>query len=190
VLRILALLGIITSAGLADTVTYTLSATASGSLDGTSFSDSSLIITALANTATPGTPFSSTVVVGSLSDTFNLNLPYVFATSGTCVVSSEFPGVSSCAGFGEDGEDILDISNNGLAGYALGTAIGPLTDATPTVGLGGSFVDDSGGHLVLSSVTNGSFTASVSSVPEPSLAGILCIGLCAIAIAYRRRMAA
>jgi hypothetical protein len=194
VLRTFALLGLMASAGMADTVTYTLTATATGSLDGTAFNDSLLTIIAVANTATPGSPFSSTVGVDSLSDTFNLESPYVFVNSADCVGSPEFPGVSSCAGFGTlaSGYDLLDIANNVFATYALGTAMGPVADPTPIDSPKGIFGDDSGGDLGLSSVSDGAFTAVVNSsaVPEPSSVGLLSLGLIAVGIGSRRRLLA
>src|SRR5271165_3093726 len=107
-------------------VTYTLTATASGSLDGNPFTSSLLTITAVASSATPGVPSSVTVVVGSVSDSFNLESPYVFAESGTCHIE---PPLTSCAGFGTGVEDIMDISNNSFAAYTLGNSIGPVADA-------------------------------------------------------------
>jgi hypothetical protein len=187
-LALMALMGLTTCTGFAGTVTYTLTATATGSLDGTAFSDSLLTITAVANTAAPGSPFSSTAVVDSLTDTFNAESPYVFVNSGDCTGSPEFPTVSSCAGFGTSA-DILDIANNAFATYVLGTSVGPLTDPMPFGNLGDSFVDDSGGDLILTSLSDGSFTA-VSAVPEPPSVAFVGIALIAAGIASRHRLVA
>jgi hypothetical protein len=169
-LKTLALLGIVASTGLASTITYTLDATASGSLDGVSFTNSLFTITALASSSTPGTLFSSTVQVGGNSDTLNKDSSIVFVNQGACAASSEFPTVSSCVGFETlPNGDILDIGNNVFATYVLGTAIGPVTDPTPAIVVGLAFPSDSGGSLVLDAAMNGSFQATVnSSIPEPT----------------------
>jgi hypothetical protein len=190
-LRIFTLLLLTAAAGLANTITYTLTATASGSLDGTSFTDSLLTITAVANTgetASPLTPSSSTVTVGSVSDTFNDEGPYLFVAT-SC---NGFVPAAPCAGFGTNTalRDIVDIANSAFATYTLGTAIGPVTDPTPIATTGLDFADDSGGDLILSSVTDGSFTAALSPVPEPSSLGMLCSALFAIGICFRRRLVA
>lgn len=183
ILRTTALMALTAWAGWASTVTYTLTATASGTLDGTAFTDSLLTITAVANTSTPGTPFSSTVTVGSLSDTFNDEDPYVFDNPIGCG--------SSCAGFGTVVDDILDVPNSVFATYTLGNPIGPVTDSTLDW-WAGPLPDDSGGTLVLSSVTTETFTAVVVStaVPEPSSVSMLGIGLIAAGIGSRRRLLA
>lgn len=179
-LRAFVLSALLASLAFADTVTYTFSVTASGTLDGTSFEDSLLTITALADTASPGSPYSSTVTVGALSDSFNSFSPYVFVNSGGC---SANPESSSCVGFGIFGVgDVLDISNNEFASYVLGTDIGPVTDSEPYAVSSDVSVD--GGTLALTSAENATFTAST--VPEPSSAALLGIAGIALWIGRRR----
>jgi hypothetical protein len=180
-----ALMILIACAGFADTITYTFTATASGSMDGTSFSDSLPTIIALADTSHPRMPYWSGVVVGSLSATFNSEFPYVFVNRGKCTGSPEYPTVSSCVGFGTD-FDLLDIANNGFATYVRGTSVGPLTDPTPTFAGLPSLADH--GIVSFTSVEDGSFTASVA--PEPSSVGALCIASIAIGVVSRRRLLA
>jgi hypothetical protein len=181
--KILVLVGFTACAGFAGTVTYTFSATASGTLDGTPFSDSLLTITALADTSTPGSPFSSTVVVGATSDTFNLQTTFVFFNP-SC---GDFAG-TPCVGFELSSGDVLDIPSPSLAGYVLGTSIGPINTASLTGEPFDPSSDDSGGTLNLTAASNGSFTASTSAaVPEPAGLALVASGLTVLGFVRRRK---
>jgi hypothetical protein len=164
---------------LAGTITYSFTGTASGTLDGTSFSAALMTITALADSSTPGTPFSSTIVVGALSDTFNLEGAILFFNP-TC--SSNLP----CVGFELTPGDVEDISNSGFTGYSLGTPIGPLTDPSPITNLTKAFLDDSGGTLVLTSLNNGSVTVSSTAVPEPATMALVGSSLALVGLLRKR----
>jgi hypothetical protein len=180
----LATLLVATALGCSASITATLTATATGSLDGNQFTNASLTLTAIANSSTPAEPSSVTVQVGSFSDTFNLESPYLFVDQGTCLLEKN---VTSCAGLGSGGNDMLDISNNVFDTYTLGNPIGPVPDATPSIFVGHAFIDDSGGSLILSSAKNGTFTVDGVSAPEPSSAATLAGGILAVGIFARRR---
>src|SRR5580658_3737068 len=131
VMKIRLLLSVATalcSAGMAHagSITYTISATASGSLDGTPFTNELVTLTMNADTSsvTGGSGFFS------IDGTVSLN---VAATgSGTFTDAMEvfdsqgFPA----AGFGDvtASASVLDTIDSAFATYALITAIGPITD--------------------------------------------------------------
>jgi len=186
--KTLVLLGVTTCAGWAGTVTFTLSATASGILGGTPFSNSLMTITVLADTSTPSDPFSSTIAVGALSASFNTESPTVFFNP-SC---GDFAGNPPCAGFEINAGDLLDIPSASLAGYVLGTPIGPINAASLTGNpalLGTVYDTDGGGSMTLSALSNGTFTASVggSSVPEPAALALVGCGLSVLGLLQRRK---
>jgi len=184
-LKILALLGMMASTSFASTITYTLTATAGGFIDGVNFTSSLLTITAVASSSAPGAPFSSIIQVGTTSDSFNDFDSYVFVNHGPCS-SPPFPPGSACVGFGIfEGGDLLDIANNGFSTYVLGDSIGPLTDSAPF--FSGAFFPTDSGVLSIHSAIDASFQATVvGSIPEPATI-LLLLPSFVCAILLRRR---
>ena len=140
-------------------ITYTFSATGSGSLGDNPFSNSLFQITATADTSqilspAPGifrvTDSMATVVVSNLGS----------ATFVITTINVGNQNVSS-VGFSDPGQNlaILFVSNPAFATYDLSTAIGPVS-GPPIFNAGDQFLT-SGGNFSLTEVSTVTFEASV-----------------------------
>ena len=152
-------------------ITYTESATASGSLGGSAFNNSLITLTFVGDTSnvtmlSPGF-FSNTVgtiaiQIASLGTTSNLtDASQIFVNQGFSPPAVGFADNSL-------GSSILDTLSNVFGSYALTTAIGPITN-TNYINSGLGFATDHG-TFVINSAGNSTFTASLesSSAPEPA----------------------
>jgi hypothetical protein len=167
----------------AGAITYTISATASGSLDGAAFRDKLVTLTLNGDTAsvTGGSGFftiNGTVqlsVAGIGSGTFTDSMR-VFDNQG-------FPA----AGFADNASSasVLDTIDSAFTTYALTTSIGPITD-TNFINPGDSF-PTTAGAFIITSAGNATFTATAGSVPEPMSFSLLGLGLGVIAGGARLR---
>jgi hypothetical protein len=183
----LALLGLVANAK-ASPITYTESATVSGSLNGVSFTNELLTLTGTGDTASVASGFYFTNVV---SATFSL----AGFGSGTFTESIDVFDNQSVPGAGfqkgpAGGLDLLDILNNAaLASYALTTSIGPIT-GSPAINSGTSF-STSRGPLILTSFSGDTtFTANagtVSAVPLPGAFPLFATGLAGLGLLGWRR---
>ena len=165
------------TAAYADTITFTETTTASGSLDGTRFTDAlvTLMLTGdTANVQSVGVgllyvPGSATVsVAGDGSDTFTDKM--------VTAVNQGLPG----AGIGDFTNDltILFILNSQLSDYGLTSSIGPLS------GLGGfnprTLFPTIRGTFDMTSISIITFTAvdsTSTATPEPGSLPLLGVGL-------------
>jgi hypothetical protein len=167
----------------ASPITYIYSGTGSGSLDGNPFS-TAFTITAQADTDNVGgwccstyqnTHSSASVALVGLG-TFSFLAPtHTWLAPGCCM------------GFGADlSLNYLTLFSPAIVnvGYALDTAFGPVTSSASTQG---QFVNigTSGGALTLSQVSDVTFQAETSAVPEPSTYALMALGLAGI-VAIRR----
>jgi hypothetical protein len=169
-------------------ITYTEQATASGSLDGISFTDATVVLTMNNNT---------TNVTNSASGDFeNLGTATISVGGGSPVTFTDSIQIFSSqsvttVGF-EDlsvGDDILDDLSASFATYDLTTAIGPIVGSSK-INPGSSFTT-TGGALVLTSAGEATFTAASSAIPEPSSWAMMLIGFGGLGYAgYRRARAA
>jgi PEP-CTERM motif len=173
-------------------ITYTEQATASGTLNGTPFTDATVLLTMNNNTTNvtngpPGLFFNQGTVTLSIGGG-----PAVTFTDPTHVFSNQ----NSPAGVGfEDvgsSEDILDTLSASFATYDLTTSIGPIVGSS-VINAGISF-PTTGGALVLTSAGDATFTSVASetnAIPEPSTWAMMLIGFAGLGYAgYRRARAA
>ena len=153
---------------LADPITYTETATISGSVDGTSFTNDLLTLTATGDTTD----------VTDLNGVFSQILSVTFSLSGggngtftntTEVVSNPGAIGGSDAGFSDLGVNLAILFTGNAAfggnpGYGLSSAIGPIT-GTANFNSGQEFPTTDGELIILTS-GDATFTA-VTSVPAP-----------------------
>ena len=167
----------------ASTITYTESATVSGSLNGVSFASKLLTLTGTGDTAniTNGVPIAihltatfgvAGVGSGTFTDTFE-----VFDNQGAAVAG--FEDIAQPA-------NLLDTANNAFATYNLSTSIGPLTGSS-LINPGFSF-PTTAGALILNSAGDATFTAVVTPVvPLPAALPLFASGLAGLVLLGWRR---
>jgi hypothetical protein len=175
-------------------ITYVFSGTASGSISGKSFSDVSFTVTAVADTVNVPAPTAGDITFTPTTVTINNS-----ASSQPVSVADAYVFDNQSlqkVGFGL-GQDDIQFDDPSFATYNMKTSTGPFFEASdPSIA---DWVDmpTSKGDLTVTSLTNLTFTATLSgssapsAVPLPSAAGLSLAGLtlCAIA-AYRRSVAA
>ncbi len=175
---------------LAEPITYTEQVVASGSLDGTAFTDASVLLKMNNNTTNVvfyGTGYAAnlgtaTVSVGGVgTDTFKDQISAV----------DVFDGTPPYVGF-EDltigqiiliqcGDSTCNLGDTTFGGYYLTTAIGPITGKTGQ-GVGVPIPTAGGGDLILSS-TSGLATFTATVVPESSTWAMLLLGFAGLGYA-------
>lgn len=159
-------------------ITYTEEATASGSLAGVPFTDATVLLQMVDDTATVADNGGGIFVnQGTLSVDVSGIGSGTFTDSIQSVSNQGVP----LAGFGDvsDNLGILFTDNAGFASYDLTTSVGPLVGgAALNAGTGFATSD---GVFILSSADSVSFTATTSAAaPEPSsltLLGVAVAGL-------------
>lgn len=176
--------------------TYELGATASGTLNGTPFTDALIVFTATGGTVQnplPGIqeviPTSTTFTIEGFGTGTITDSAYVF------VASSDWVPVAT-AGIG-DVEDFLDISDPVFDSYVMGRQIDPVFESAPYQGFTQLEINTSLGGLDLTGETNGYFTAfgdddgggDDNVVPEPSSLLLLATGIVTLAGTIRRKLA-
>jgi len=163
---------------LAGPITYTESATASGSLGGSSFTNALVTVKLdgdTANVVSGGGGFFTNSVGTFTVNVVGIGTAALTAPGAEVFVNQTF--APAAAGFGA-GSSILDTLNSSLSTYALTTAIGPIT-GSPFINPGTPF-STSLGNLVINSAGNSTFTATTNAsiaTPEPMTGGMLCVGL-------------
>ena len=166
-------------------ITYTEQAAATGSLDGNPFTDATVVLTMINDTANVfGGPtlFENigTVTVsvgGGPSETF---------TNETEVFSSQSSPAS--AGFSDLTQtfDMLDTVSDLFATYDLRTSIGPISGA-PLISPGVSFPTDSGAFILTTVTGNATFTATLTAAPEPTSLALLGAAFAGFGVIRRRK---
>jgi hypothetical protein len=171
----------------ADTITYTETATATGSLGGALFTNATVTLVGTGNTASITNP-SSDVSVLVLPVSVQISGIGTFAFNDTVQVVDN--GAGPVAGFGDNSNKLAILFDQAapFSSYNLASSIGPIS-GTSIFNFGASF-GTAGGSLVLSGVSSDSFHAVDMSttipVPEPSSFALLCAGIVGFAGFARR----
>ena len=185
----------------AGSITYIETATASGSLGGTSFMNALLTFTATADTnnviSVPGSPgvlgvnnSSAMIDIMGIGSATLTEATLTFVNTNTNVEAAGLTAGTVASPV----VDLLGVKNSAFATYGLTTSIGPLSGTLfSRYWLTHDY--DGAGDLVLTTLLNspgGTFQAiSEPSVPEPStLVSATIAALCGLVCACRRRHAA
>jgi hypothetical protein len=169
----------------ASPVTYTESATVSGSLNGVSFTSQLFTITGTGDT---------TGISGITNHFVTATFSVTGVGNGSFGVLAVFDNPSTnpaAAGFTDEGfgADILDTFNAAFASYDLRTSIGPITGPSFITKDSSLLTALTGEHLSFTSAGDATFTAIVTPLPAalPLFAsGLVGLGL----LGWRRKRAA
>jgi hypothetical protein len=167
-------------------ITYTMTDTASGSLNGVAFSNSTIVLTETADTTNiterfPGQFWNSGTMTLSVS-------------GGALVTFTDQVALRSLHGGNFAWVDFIELTandeilldeNNAFATYFSDTAIGPVT-ATSVLFGGNTGFSTTGGTFILTSAALPTFTATI---PEPASLAIFGAGLAVLGVMRRKRNA-
>jgi hypothetical protein len=159
-------------------VTYEFTATGSGSLGASTFTNAAFTLTSTADT-------SQVTSSGGVFEVPDLTATVSVAGLGTATFTTPTINVDNQplarAGFSDPIQNlaILFVDNSAFAGYDLTTSIGPLS-GPPTINPGSAFATTAG-NFVLDSVSPATFQATVQAAPEPSALALFGLGAAGLA---------
>src|SRR5262245_37704814 len=163
----------------AEPITYTFSATGSGSLGPNPFSNASVTLTATSDSSMVTMEEPGLFVVPNLTATVSVSgLGAAAFTIPTSTFDNQATSAAGINGLSFVFPDILDLLNPALATYDLTTSIGPLTG--PALFNPGRRFPTTSGDFVLNSVSS-NVTFQAILVPEPSSLALLGLGTAALA---------
>jgi hypothetical protein len=190
------------SLGSAQSITITESATASGSLNGTAYTDSLITLTASADISSVingGGGFFELPVSGVSIDIAQLDVTAALTDAAYVFVCQSCP----TAGISDSGlEDILDTFDaSAFSSYSLSTSIGPITSDDNGAPTQDDAFNTDDGPFHLTSADDTTFTATVgdtnpgpgpgpgpgpeTSTPEPAAIALFGLGLAGLAVFKR-----
>ena len=190
-------------------ITYAVTAIASGSLGGSTFTNALVTVTLVGDTLAVFQPLpddlpellanrgTATVTIAGLG-TATFNDPSGYAAVAFPAIPGEIPlpSVGIWEGFdpaGDTGTGILGIGSNSLAGYDLRSPLGPLVGvsgggASNPDGSFVAFATNRGGFVISSTGETGTVTVTTTPVPEPTSLSLLGVsGLSLLAARHRRK---
>jgi hypothetical protein len=169
----------------ASPITFTISTSASGSLNGTAFGDNTITFTQVTDTTLVGTCFGNDLCPPeSTSNSVTISGVGTFTITENTVF---FDNPNTQAGFDIQNQDILTERDPVFATYNMTTALGPIFDVVVAAASGG--IATTGGNLIFTgNSADATFTAVTgsTSAPEPGSVGLILIG--AIALLIRRNL--
>jgi PEP-CTERM motif len=184
-----------TSTAHATPLDYTFSGNGGGTINGVAFTGA-FNFTFVGDT-TQIQPFGSEFILPNATGTFSEGGTTYVVDPIFGIISNPDPLFPRVGFFNSDITNGLTINNSAVAGYNLGSALGPITAPNPgdpssllfpTLGGTTGFSLDSGlDKLILTSDYSLTFTAAPpSAVPEPSTFALLTAGIAGIGVLRRR----
>ena len=186
---VLVALCVSTIAAHAASITYTETATASGSLNGNAFTNQLLTLTGMSDsTSVTNVNNSGFFLIPRITITGSVKGLGTFAITGVDIFDAQQVDL---AGFEVGSSDILDTINRAFGTYDLKSAIGPVIGGSDSSR--GDYATTTG-DLKISSTGIASFQAAINAppssvTPEPSSFALLGTGLLGVAGVIRKRFA-
>lgn len=174
----------------ADSIIYTFTGTGSGTVGTSNFLNEPIGVTVLGNTENVINPTPDIFVNASLNT--SINIPGIADIRVEDLTNMFANSTSNSAGIGI-GDSTLHLALFGLIpanSYNLTSDFGPLFNANPVAAREFVNVATSEGTLDMTSWVNVTFSASLSSVPEPGSVLLLSVGLLGAAVMALRKAVA